>query len=186
MNKSLTDRAGLFALWQHMKAGHEYGKMPYFYHCSCVLDIAEQYMPADWSKSLYNGDPWTRSEIIGAACLCHDILEDTGLSYNDIKDVIGRPAADIVFLLTDEPGKTRAERHLRTYPKIASCRLATFVKLCDRLANRQEGGKADMYDREYQAFRDVFYIPEEYSSLWDALDLAHNFDKNGPLVKTTA
>lgn len=180
----LCRRARLFAMWQHMKAGHEYGLLPYHFHCETVAAIAADFMPRDWWHTWYNNEPNRRAEIVLAACHCHDLGEDTGLSYSDIASVIGKEAADLVFCVTNEQGKNRREKAERTYPKIAANRLAVFVKLCDRLANRRSGGKSEMYDREYPEFRQVFYVDKEYKGLWSELDSQHNFQ--GPLVKSTA
>ena len=74
----------------------------------------------------------------------HDAIEDARLSYNDMlrlaEDIIGRShsklAAEIVYALTNEKGRTRAERANETYyAGIRQTPYAPFVKLADRLAN---------------------------------------------------
>lgn len=74
----------------------------------------------------------------------HDSIEDARLSYNDVVRVARKLmdndqallAAEIVYALTNEKGRTRAERaNARYYEGIRQTPYAPFVKLCDRLAN---------------------------------------------------
>ena len=39
----------------------------------------------------------------------HDILEDTGLSYSDVKRYFGEEIAEMVYCVTDELGRNRKE-----------------------------------------------------------------------------
>jgi hypothetical protein len=43
------------------------------------------------------------------ACWGHDTIEDTRTSYNDAANHLGKDAADIVYAVTNEKGKNRAE-----------------------------------------------------------------------------
>jgi len=74
----------------------------------------------------------------------HDSIEDARLSYNDVKKVARNllteeqtlMAAEIVYALTNDKGRTRAERAgEKYYQGIRETPYAPFVKLCDRLAN---------------------------------------------------
>ncbi len=74
----------------------------------------------------------------------HDSIEDARLSYNDVMAVAKRfltveqafMATEIVYALTNDKGRTRAERAgERYYAGIRQTPYAPFVKLCDRLAN---------------------------------------------------
>jgi (p)ppGpp synthase/HD superfamily hydrolase len=87
----------------------------------------------------------------------HDILEDTPLSYNDVKKEFGEKVADIVYDVTDELGKNRKERKERTYPKIRANHDAILVKICDRIANANNSKKLnkrmfEMYKKEHRDF----------------------------------
>lgn len=74
----------------------------------------------------------------------HDSIEDARQSYNDVMRT-GRgflteeqafTATEIVYALTNDKGRTRAERAGEKYYKgIRETPYAPFVKLCDRLAN---------------------------------------------------
>lgn len=74
----------------------------------------------------------------------HDSIEDARLTYNDVKKSAQRwmdedqayMAAEIVYALTNDKGRTRAERAgERYYQGIREAPYAPFVKLADRLAN---------------------------------------------------
>jgi hypothetical protein len=74
----------------------------------------------------------------------HDSIEDARLSYNDVMKEARRwmteeqalMATEIVYALTNEKGRTRAERAgEKYYQGIRETPYAPFVKLCDRLAN---------------------------------------------------
>lgn len=74
----------------------------------------------------------------------HDSMEDARLTYNNVKDTAWRwmdseqskMAAEIVYALTNDKGRDRAERAGEKYYKgIRETPYAPFVKLADRLAN---------------------------------------------------
>ena len=74
----------------------------------------------------------------------HDSIEDARLTYNDVmktarhflKEEQAFLATEIAYALTNDKGRTRAERAGEKYYKgIRETPYAPFVKLCDRLAN---------------------------------------------------
>ena len=74
----------------------------------------------------------------------HDSIEDARLTYNDVirtarkwmTEEQAHMAAEIVYALTNDKGRNRAERAgEKYYLGIRSTPYAPFVKLCDRLAN---------------------------------------------------
>jgi guanosine-3',5'-bis(diphosphate) 3'-pyrophosphohydrolase len=73
-------------------------------------------------------------DVLCAAWL-HDTLEDTDLEPSRIESVFGSKVLEIVQAVTDQPGSSRHERHLATYPRIALLEAAVCVKLADRIAN---------------------------------------------------
>lgn len=76
------------------------------------------------------------NEIISRAVFFHDVEEDCRMTYNDIKAIIGETAADIVHAVTNHKGKTRKERaNADYYEEIRETPGASFVKMCDRIAN---------------------------------------------------
>ena len=74
----------------------------------------------------------------------HDSIEDARLTYNDVKAIActmmteeqALMATELVYALTNDKGRTRAERAgEKYYQGIRETPYAPFVKLCDRLAN---------------------------------------------------
>ena len=95
------EKAILFA--EHAHHGQQYGLYPYVYHLKQVAEIAEE-IGFD-------------EDIIIACYFLHDIIEDTPLSYNDVKKEFGEDVAELVYAVTNELGRNRAERHEKTFPK---------------------------------------------------------------------
>ena len=102
----------------------------------------------------------------------HDIIEDTALSYNKVKRHFGLDVAEMVYCVTDELGRDRAEKKRKTLPKTASNSDAIIVKLADRIANLRQGGKVDMYAKEYAEFRNALYdnSPDNAKDMWLELE----------------
>ena len=102
----------------------------------------------------------------------HDSIEDDGISYNDIRKHFGIEVAEMVYCVTDELGRNRREKKEKTLPKTASNPNAIILKLADRIANIEHGGKIDMYNKEYDEFRGALYLntPEDGKKMWEHLD----------------
>lgn len=159
--KSVIDVAKDFAIECHYNANQMYGGyLPYAFHLRMVVGVAHRY------KHLV---PEERFDAIVMACWLHDALEDCPISYNDIKDICGKEVSDLVFAVTNEKGKTRKERAGdKYYEGIRNTPYATFVKLCDRIANIEygkmtewEGGKMlDMYRKENDHFTNQLHDPQ--------------------------
>lgn len=108
-------------------------------------------------------------EYICAAYL-HDAIEDGAISYTKIKTHFGFEVAEMVFCVTDEMGRNRKEKKEKTLPKTASNPKAIHLKLGDRIANIEHGGKVDMYLDEYEEFRTALYFNDfEAESMWSHL-----------------
>jgi (p)ppGpp synthase/HD superfamily hydrolase len=109
------------------------------------------------------------------AAWLHDTIEDTQVSYNDIKKEFNEEIAEIVFAVTDELGRNRQERHNKTYHKIQANENAQIIKLADRIANIEFGlqtgnrKKLEMYFKEYQEFKQILYN-ENLQNMWNHLD----------------
>lgn len=138
-----------------------YDEHPYYYHLEQVVDVLKEFGFTD-EKYVISG-------------YLHDILEDTAISYNDIKKQFGEEVAEIVYAVTDELGKNRKERKSKTYPKIKANSDAIIVKLADRIANVRNSIKnkphmAEMYFKELESFKDALYIPNtEAEYMWNEL-----------------
>lgn len=114
----------------HSSVNHMYGNKPYSYH----LEMVELFVEANDCLLDTVGEKYLAR--IGARL--HDTIEDTRKTYNDIKEIVSKEAAEVVYALSNEKGKTRAERaNKKYYREIRANKVANFVKICDRLANVQ-------------------------------------------------
>lgn len=112
---------------------------------------------------------------IQLACYGHDLIEDCRCSYNDVKEKLGNIAADIVYAVSNEKGKNRKERASdKYYEGIRNTAGATFVKLCDRIANVQyskltKSKMFEMYKKENKEFVMRLY-DNNFLTMFDYLD----------------
>ena len=169
--KNLIDRAKKFAEKKHnMPAdAQKYGNNPYSYHLKMVADVAKRY--------IHNIAESDRDNVV-SACWTHDTIEDTDASGKQIKNMFNEVVADIVMRVTNERGFDKKEVLFKTLPKIWQSELATFVKMCDRIANGHTSKNGDsekskrMYIRyceEYPIFRYALK-KEQYLDMWNELD----------------
>ena len=144
-----------FAIEAHSKTNHLYDGKPYSVHLAMVVRYANYYMPKHLSDEI--------KEVIINSCWLHDTIEDCRLTYNDVKNIAGEQVADIVYALTNNKGKNRKERAGKDYYEgIRNTPNATFVKLCDRLANARysldTGSKMfEVYKKENNYFMDMLF-----------------------------
>jgi (p)ppGpp synthase/HD superfamily hydrolase len=142
----------------------KYGKKAYSFHLRMVESVAVRFGFKD--------------PILRKASWAHDLLEDTPLTKQDLLDAgMEEEVVVVASAVTDEPGATRAEKKLATYPKIKSTPRAVLIKLFDRIANveysiQTSPNKLDKYRKEYKSFREHLYDPSdlEAAPLWAHLD----------------
>jgi (p)ppGpp synthase/HD superfamily hydrolase len=123
---------------QHTSTNHMYDTyLPYEFHLRVVANVADKFMELMVPKLLLHpGNP----EVVKLryAAFGHDLIEDTRVTYNDVKEKMGEEVADIIYTLTNEKGKNRKERaNEKYYEGIRNTPGAVFIKLCDRIANVQ-------------------------------------------------
>lgn len=127
------------AAWAlHESVGQTYDKnQPYGVHLSMVADAAMKYGYEVVAKE---------EDVVPLmfAAYYHDSIEDARLTYNDVTAIARKymaveqayMAAEIVYALTNDKGRTRQERAgEKYYAGIRETPYAPFMKLCDRLAN---------------------------------------------------
>lgn len=121
----LAKKALAFAIEKHAKQTRKTSELPYYVHPVEVWGIICKY------KESVNID------VLGAAALLHDTLEDTNTTYEELLELFGPTVADIVKELTndkDEIARIGKEAYLNTkLLKLSSYALA--IKLADMLAN---------------------------------------------------
>jgi len=135
---------------QHSSTNHLYDDyLPYQFHLKMVVGVYKKY------QHLIEE---IRREDVELACFGHDLIEDTRVSYNDVKQKLGYHAAEIIYALTNEKGKNRSERaNEKYYNGIMEIKYAPFVKLCDRIANVEyskmtKSRMFDLYKKENENF----------------------------------
>ena len=151
------------------------GYLPYAFHLRLTASYALRFLP------LLQLDE-AQGETVLAAAYFHDTLEDARLSYNDLTALLNRlkaehglrldvrAAAEAVYALTNDKGRTRAERAGDAYYQgIRETPFAPFLKMCDRIANlrystlwspRQR--MAQVYAEEMPHFlKNIGQVPEE-------------------------
>jgi (p)ppGpp synthase/HD superfamily hydrolase len=153
---------------QHRKTNHMYDVyLPYEFHLRMVDEVAKDFKHLlDDKLDYFSGKETVRHDenkvTLRDACLKatwgHDLIEDCRVSYNDVKTKLGEEAADIIYAVSNEKGKTRAERaNDKYYEGIRNTPGAVFVKLCDRIANAQyskmtKSRMFEMYKKENDNF----------------------------------
>lgn len=101
----LESKAHDYAVKCHEAVNQKYDDKSYAIHLGMVNGFA--YMFLDLETSI--ADDQYR-DIILSATWCHDLIEDARQTYNDIKNNTSQEISEIVYALTTEKGKTRAER----------------------------------------------------------------------------
>jgi len=150
----------------HNGTNHTYDGQPYTIHLKMTYDFGCKY------AYLLNTE---ETDTALAACWTHDTIEDTRQTYNDVKKRLGVGIAEVVYALTNEKGRTREERaNDKYYQGIRENEVATFVKLCDRLANTsysaQHGQRMiDVYRSELPHFSHKIYN-ERFKPMFEELE----------------
>lgn len=136
-NKKKYSEARMVAVKAHSNQSYD-SIFPYEKHLDDVVAVMERFG--------FSG------KFIVAAYL-HDTMEDNGLSFKKIAQYFGIEVAEMVFSVSDEAGRTREEKKLKTLPKTALCPDGITLKLADRIANIEHGGKISMYREEHENFK---------------------------------
>lgn len=151
----LVNFARYYATTKH--AGQLYGgSLPYTHHLAAVEAQVVKWNPY----------PALVNELRACAWL-HDTLEDCGVKLKEIEELFGHTIGRIVWLVTDAPGDSRQIRHALTYPQMRKEPDALFIKLCDRIANVEQGGSlVQMYAQEYEDFYRALYTEGQFDPMW--------------------
>ena len=144
----------------HASVNQYYGRdLPYAFH----LRLAASYLTRFSDDIPMDED---NIETLYAAIYFHDSLEDTRITYNDLKKLLQSlneqgctiqvtEAAEMVYALTNDKGRTRAERAGEHYYQgIRTTPFAAILKMCDRLANVRFSTLFVPEQRMVQVYRD--------------------------------
>lgn len=164
----MIEKAKEYAIDCHDITAHQYDGKPYDTHLKMVVDTAKKFIHLI---------PAEQQENVLAACWVHDVIEDCRQTYNDVKNATNIEVAELAYALTNEKGKTRKERaNEKYYAGIKQTPFATFIKVCDRIANyeysKQQGSRmAEMYEKEMSGFVAKLY-DAKYDELFNYLTCA--------------
>lgn len=171
-NYTWIERFEATAFELHARVNQKYGEiLPYGFHLKLTASYVSRYgyLVAENEKDVL---------ILYAAAYLHDTIEDARMTFNDlvkfiaefkvpdlilpeeVQQQICRDVPEIVYALTNEKGRNRKERANEAYYKgIRETKFASFVKMCDRLANIQyttmyffANRMLDIYRREHDQF----------------------------------
>lgn len=125
---NIIEKTKKYACESHANTNHHYDfGVPYESHLKMVHDFAKHFI------SLVNDED---HENVLAACWTHDIIEDARQTYNDVLTNTNYIIAELTYALTNNKGKNRDERANKDYyDGINDTPNASFIKLCDRIAN---------------------------------------------------
>lgn len=176
----MIEKARQYAFEKHNKPSESqrYGNAPYSKHLEDVRAVADRhqaYLKEDEIEDVY------------CAIYLHDTVEDTETTPNLLKKLFNDRIAGIVLAVSNERGWDKKEILFKTLPKIWQNRLATFVKLCDRIANttnsrqgmdEKSGTILHRYRLEYPVFRYALKS-NDFEKMWLELDELYNFKEMG-------
>lgn len=113
------------------------------------------------------------------AAILHDVLEESSVKYEDLGKQFSPEVVELVYLITNEKGRTRVERNYKTWKKMRGKEEAVLLKVADYIDNiafsaSNRLDRLRLYLDEYSLFRRRFrhipYYCREAKILWDRLD----------------
>lgn len=142
--------------------------LPYEFHLKMAANVCVDFQYL--LPNLNNGETYFKDDVL-LATWGHDLIEDTRVSYNDVKKELGYVSVEIIYAVTNDKGKNRKERaSAKYYEGIRNTPGAVFVKLCDRIANVQYGAMTksrmlEMYLKENEEFQKYLGRYTDYKHL---------------------
>jgi (p)ppGpp synthase/HD superfamily hydrolase len=158
-----------YALKSHEDCNQRYANgKPYTFHLQMAADIAISFR--------YLLPTQDFADVL-AGVWCYDIIEDARQTYNDVLKNTNETIAEYAYALTNEKGRNRKERaNDKYYAGIKAYKHATFIKLCDRIANVKYSKTAEnprmyeMYKKEHDEFKEKLY-DGRFDGMWLALTI---------------
>lgn len=150
-------KAWEFAKEAHKGVNRKFSGVPYFEHVRKVFILVKKV---------------DKREIMGAASLLHDTVEDVEwITYDVIKKEFGKEVADIVKELTSKDNvlQLMGKQNYLLNKMIHMSNDALIIKLCDRLQNLSDHfSSSDKFRRKY-------YLETKY--IMDALIVNRNLNR---------
>ena len=166
---NIIEKARQYAISCHEETNHKYDGKPYDVHLQMVFNEAVNY--------ILLVDERDRDNFLAAAWV-HDVIEDCRQTYNDVLNATNKEVAELAYALTNEKGKSRAERaNYKYYEGIKKCKHAVLLKLCDRIANfrysiKNKSRMAEMYAKENVGFITSIYDKQYEAAFTDLRNLS--------------
>ena len=147
---SVIEKAKFYAIEKHKYVNQSYDMYPYSFHLDMVYKVAKRFIDLIPIQD--------RDEVL-AGTWVHDIIEDARENYNDVLEETNEVVAEYAYALTNPKGKNREQRNRKEYyDGLKLYKHASFIKLCDRIANIEFSRKSGnsmykKYQREAKEFR---------------------------------
>lgn len=144
----------------------------------------QKYGHLNYMSHLYHVSNYLKGESdeVIAVAILHDVLEDTEITYDSLRFLIGDRVAFAVALLSDPVGLSRKERKKAVNRRIKNLPAGDIfdtvrkVKIADRLANISSSllfsdrKRYNMYKKEHDEFREHVYAVGVREDLQRTLD----------------
>lgn len=164
---NIIEKSKKYAILKHEETNHKYDEeLPYSVHLDMVYHYGLIFIKLIDENI---------KDYVLASCYTHDLIEDCRETFNDVKLNTCFEVAEITFALTNEKGKNRNERaNNKYYDGIKNTNGATFVKLCDRLANisyskSKHSNMLTIYKGEYENFKSKLYS-KKYEIMFNEIE----------------
>lgn len=154
-----------YAIACHEKRNCTYDGKPYYIHTKGVVDVIEEFIHLVPEKDRDN---------VRAGGWTHDVIEDTGETYNDVKNATNEPVAEYTYALSNEKGRNRRERaNSKYYQGIRDYEHSELIKKADRIFNiryaiKNNSRMKDAYKKEMGHFLKELNNPA-YQEMTDCL-----------------
>lgn len=117
----------------HESVNHTYSGYNYILHLDAVYAVYKEFKDEAPDLGIR-----AQNQVYEEACYLHDVIEDCRVTPNDLLNKLNMSTltVKIIFALTNEKGWNRADRaNDKYYADMRNVVGATFVKMCDRIAN---------------------------------------------------
>lgn len=158
----------------HESVNQTYGGYPYILHLDAVEAVYREFKDEapDFNERLN----MFKDAIYKESCYYHDTIEDCRVTPNDLinRYQLDPHSVQIVFALTNEKGWKRENRaNEKYYREMRNIVGATFVKMCDRIANVRfsrllGSGMFEKYKQENEHFMESVHA-DDYPKMKECL-----------------
>lgn len=167
------ERAKIFSIAAHEAVGQvrKYTGEPYWTHPRAVADIVRNYGGTDEQV---------------AAALLHDVVEDTDVGIDTIREHFGDTVADLVDWLTDvskpEDGSRETRKALDRQHSADASKEAQFIKCADLIHNTESVVKHDehfakKYMREKRLLLEAMTKVHDEPIWQEAMDIVYDYER---------